>query len=150
MLSSSIFHRFVHFVLIMNFSFWKFIRERYCTKEFLLIRWNNFHPDTEETICTYGWGWRHGKTLRCPSGEVLLVTKGFFGRKDRTTCNRGPIYSTTCAAGVIPTTDLLKQRCDNRQTCKVNGDIGVRPDPCYGTAKYYVVQYVCGEYDLLP
>ena len=85
--------------------------------------------------------------MQCGKGETLRIVSAFFGRKSRTVCTKG--YNTyqlrrrNCEARSAKT--VISKKCDGQRSCamKVENRMIANRDPCYGTAKYAQVEYVC-------
>ncbi|KAK3514948.1 hypothetical protein QTP86_020887, partial [Hemibagrus guttatus] len=90
-------------------------------------------------ICEQGYS-----TLDCRDGYIQIINAN-YGRADRVTCvNELPssvLQNTNCYAP--NTLSKVAQRCNGKNTCTVDASYTIFTDPCYGTAKYLTVSYMC-------
>jgi hypothetical protein len=83
--------------------------------------------------------------LSCPSGSVIKIQRGFWGRKQRELCRFVSIID--CGLDTVPNiTDKLRKQCDGSSICKVeaSNDPKHLGNPCFGVYKYLEVNYTCG------
>ncbi|CAB4014988.1 macrophage mannose receptor 1-like, partial [Paramuricea clavata] len=83
--------------------------------------------------------------LSCPSGSVIKIQRGFWGRKQRDLCRFVSIID--CGLDTEPAiTDKLRKQCDGSSICKVeaSNDPKHLGNPCLGVYKYLEVNYTCG------
>ena len=88
------------------------------------------------------------KTIQCAKGEVIEVKKGFYGRTGLRACPvNGDVRSgqnTDCSSPQSHAT--VSALCNGKQSCQIGDTLaGSIKDPCYGTEKYFSVQYECGK-----
>ena len=90
-------------------------------------------------VCQYSSTW-----LNCPTGSVIKIQHGFWGRKRRDVCRFVSIID--CGLDTVPTvTKKLSQQCDRSSSCKVEASNDPKHfgNPCFGVYKYLEVNYTC-------
>jgi hypothetical protein len=92
----------------------------------------------------------YNATLSCPTGQVLSVQAAFYGRNDTSTCvaeataagmSSASWNRTTCSLASALT--LVQSWCSGKASCSFPNGSGWGSDPCNGTYKYGMVDYVC-------
>ena len=83
-------------------------------------------------------GWRF---ISCKSGEVIKVTKAFYGRTSKGHCGYYPHYNLKCRSAMSE--GSIKSKCDGRQTCRLLPHNHYYGDPCVYTVKYIDIEHVC-------
>ncbi|XP_076816062.1 L-rhamnose-binding lectin CSL3-like [Clavelina lepadiformis] len=77
--------------------------------------------------------------ISCPANEVILVTGGYYGRKETSRC--GTNSNDQCRAeGSLST---LVKNCQNKNSCVLRAENGVFGDPCKGVVKFIKITYHC-------
>lgn len=80
--------------------------------------------------------------ITCPVG-IIFIEKAIFGRtEDERVCNDTRIKTTNCTS--TKSEAIVKEECDGMQKCNIivtNTKLG--GDPCAGTYKYLVVNFIC-------
>ena len=90
-------------------------------------------------VCQYS-----STLLNCPTGSVIKIQRGFWGRKQRDVCRFVSIID--CGLDTVPTvTKKLRQQCDGSWSCKVEASNDPKHfgNPCLGVYKYLEVNYTC-------
>uniref|UniRef100_A0A0G4IDV2 SUEL-type lectin domain-containing protein n=1 Tax=Chromera velia CCMP2878 TaxID=1169474 RepID=A0A0G4IDV2_9ALVE len=81
--------------------------------------------------------------LTCPSGEVIAVNAAWYGRRNDVMCPMaGHVSDLTCHVDVKW---YARAMCDGKSTCVLPMTNQIAGDPCQGTYKYGVVDYMCVE-----
>ncbi|KAM9855151.1 L-rhamnose-binding lectin SML-like [Aulostomus maculatus] len=96
---------------------------------------------TERAITCQG---NNGHRLNCDRG-VIVVQSSLYGRASREICGLGrpssELVNTQCS---LPgTLELVKNRCDGKQTCELSASVVSTSDPCRGIFKYLETNYTC-------
>ncbi|KAK9970289.1 hypothetical protein ABG768_026243 [Culter alburnus] len=80
--------------------------------------------------------------LSCDSG-VISVQSATFGRTSSKICSvgqpQGQTSNTQCSMDVPAVSKL----CDGLRECELNTQGLAAKDPCFGTYKYYTINYIC-------
>ncbi|XP_070546833.1 L-rhamnose-binding lectin CSL3-like [Ptychodera flava] len=90
----------------------------------------------EKVVCENGEAY-----LECPAGEIISISTGTYGRKDKTTCSHAQTDDTDCRAD--HTRFILQEQCQGKRTCYASAFNSVFGDPCPGTYKYLKFDYRC-------
>uniref|UniRef100_A0A8C1K7Q1 SUEL-type lectin domain-containing protein n=1 Tax=Cyprinus carpio TaxID=7962 RepID=A0A8C1K7Q1_CYPCA len=82
------------------------------------------------------------QSLSCGTG-VISVQSATYGRTSGQTCSVGrpqsQISNTWCSINV----PMIFKWCNGLRTCEFKAQGLARPDPCFGTYKYYTTNYIC-------
>uniref|UniRef100_A0A8C1THN0 SUEL-type lectin domain-containing protein n=2 Tax=Cyprinus carpio TaxID=7962 RepID=A0A8C1THN0_CYPCA len=82
------------------------------------------------------------QSLSCDTG-VISVQSATYGRTSSQICSAGrprsQISNTWCSKNV----PVIFKRCNGLRTCEFKAQGLARPDPCFGTYKYYTTNYIC-------
>uniref|UniRef100_A0A8C2FYA3 SUEL-type lectin domain-containing protein n=1 Tax=Cyprinus carpio TaxID=7962 RepID=A0A8C2FYA3_CYPCA len=82
------------------------------------------------------------QSLSCGTG-VISVQSATYGRTSSQICSAGrprsQISNTWCSKNV----PVIFKRCNGLRTCEFKAQGLARPDPCFGTYKYYTTNYIC-------
>uniref|UniRef100_A0A8C1P5D4 SUEL-type lectin domain-containing protein n=1 Tax=Cyprinus carpio TaxID=7962 RepID=A0A8C1P5D4_CYPCA len=74
---------------------------------------------------------------------VISVQSATYGRTSSQICSAGrprsQISNTWCSKNV----PVIFKRCNGLRTCEFKAQGLARPDPCFGTYKYYTTNYIC-------
>ncbi|XP_029975050.1 uncharacterized protein LOC115408432 isoform X2 [Salarias fasciatus] len=79
--------------------------------------------------------------IKCSPGKIITVLNAVYGRSDQKTClsKRAEANVETCSVAV----DSVAERCNRKNSCSVAARSAEIGDPCEGTSKYLVVDYLC-------
>lgn len=84
---------------------------------------------------------RGHRTISCGKGEVIKITKGYYGRTSLHHCGRRNWYNTACTSKSSVT--LIPNACNGKQSCTLNPHNNIYGDPCIYTVKYLDIEHVC-------
>uniref|UniRef100_A0A8C1TEL9 SUEL-type lectin domain-containing protein n=1 Tax=Cyprinus carpio TaxID=7962 RepID=A0A8C1TEL9_CYPCA len=74
---------------------------------------------------------------------IVHVQSATYGRTSSQICSAGrprsQISNTWCSKNV----PVIFKRCNGLRTCEFKAQGLARPDPCFGTYKYYTTNYIC-------
>ena len=62
-------------------------------------------------------------------------------------CRRGSIQTANCVAE--RSLDVIKAKCNNKQSCLIQASNKIFGDPCFGTFKYLELSYNCETLTLI-
>ena len=80
--------------------------------------------------------------LKCAIGQTISVSLALYGRQKSNVCTDGPnLQTNNCVA--VTSLDVVKEKCEGRETCDIQASNGVFGDPCRGTFKYLEIEYSC-------
>ena len=75
--------------------------------------------------------------ISCPAPKKIDITSANYGRLTGPHLCPGPVKTTNCgAAGSI---DIVRNKCQGKQSCFLQATNGQFGDPCVGTKKYLEV-----------
>ena len=80
--------------------------------------------------------------IKCNEDRIIDVISANFGRLDRQTCKHEAMSNINCRAS--NSLAKVQKTCQNQTSCTLfanNGFFG--GDPCGGTFKYLLVEYMC-------
>ncbi len=75
---------------------------------------------------------------------MINIINAFYGRSDSTTCMwPEAVFDLSCSSETALIS--LRNKCENEESCLaiVENDL-LGGDPCYGTYKYFTLDYTCG------
>ncbi|GFN79102.1 adhesion g protein-coupled receptor l2 [Plakobranchus ocellatus] len=81
--------------------------------------------------------------LRCPQGMTIGIKRGFYGRITLQHCydrEKADNWRRDCMSEA---TEIVGERCDGREYCKVEANNSLFTDACPETEKYLQVIYKC-------
>ncbi|AWP12851.1 putative polycystic kidney disease protein 1-like 2 [Scophthalmus maximus] len=87
-------------------------------------------------------------TLRCGSGQVLMIDGGFYGRKNAHYCRPTTSSPTTSAqrhCGWVDVEESLRALCHGRQFCQIAELVTSAGEPCPQLGSYLSVDYQCKD-----
>ncbi|XP_002124924.2 D-galactoside-specific lectin-like [Ciona intestinalis] len=88
-------------------------------------------------ICEGGKG-----DIGCPAGQVMVIQRAYYGRKDPSKCPGKNTNYTECEA--TNSEAYIKNACGGHQSCYlVSSNDTFGRDPCEDTTKYTHVEYYC-------
>ncbi|CAK8688976.1 unnamed protein product [Clavelina lepadiformis] len=77
--------------------------------------------------------------VRCPAHYVINVKYAFYGRLEKSRC--GWNENNHCKAG--NSRSIIKQNCQNENSCLLKAENSIFGDPCGGVVKYIKLVYDC-------
>ncbi|XP_065066388.1 L-rhamnose-binding lectin ELEL-1-like [Rhopilema esculentum] len=80
-------------------------------------------------------------TISCPSNLKVRIDFAYYGRLHQRNCTTGPMKTVECRAE--SSEKIVKNLCNNQQSCTLKANNKVFGDPCVGTFKYLHVKYCC-------
>ncbi|KAL6119982.1 uncharacterized protein ACO6RY_04435 [Pungitius sinensis] len=82
--------------------------------------------------------------LQCDQGLIISVYGATYGRHDQSTCAyRRPATETLNTDCSLPSTSVVSESCNGKNSCIITVSNSVFGDPCHGTFKYLEVAYIC-------
>ena len=86
--------------------------------------------------------------ISCPAPKEIDIMSANYGRLTGRHLCPGPVKTTNCgAAGSI---DIVKSKCQGKQSCFLQATNGQFGDPCVGTRKYLeVIMVHCVILDII-
>ncbi|CAI5648622.1 unnamed protein product [Oreochromis niloticus] len=83
--------------------------------------------------------------LQCGKGQVLVIHRADYGRRDKITCSAGrpasQLQLETCSSP--GSKNIVANSCNGKNSCTISASNSVFGDPCVGTYKYLGVVYAC-------
>ncbi len=84
--------------------------------------------------------------ISCPSGEILTIVSGFYGRTqpDAAVCPFGGNHNDDTNCVDAGSEDKIRSLCGGHRACSIPSGGPLFVDPCPGTYQYVKVTYTCG------
>merc|ERR1712136_601069 len=79
------------------------------------------------------------QTLSCPNGQTISIVRAYYGRLSKTICGNHDV--DWCVQD--DSEQIIRDLCDNKQSCAINPDGTDITDPCPKKQKYAKVDYDC-------
>nr|XP_058943208.1 uncharacterized protein LOC131771431 isoform X2 [Pocillopora verrucosa]XP_058943209.1 uncharacterized protein LOC131771431 isoform X2 [Pocillopora verrucosa] len=112
------------------------------TKKYLEVKYECVEKTVLVRICE-----GRSQQISCPASKKIDITSANYGRLTGPHLCPGPVKTTNCgAAGSI---DIVRSKCQEKQSCFLQATNGQFGDPCVGTKKYLEVKYECVEKTVL-
>ncbi|XP_052419070.1 L-rhamnose-binding lectin CSL2-like [Carassius gibelio] len=80
--------------------------------------------------------------LSCDTG-LISVQSATFGRTNSQICSAGRPQSQISNTWCLKNVPVIFKRCNGVRTCEFKAQGLAKPDPCFGTYKYYTTSYIC-------
>ncbi|KAL7385772.1 hypothetical protein ABVT39_028164 [Epinephelus coioides] len=87
-------------------------------------------------------------TLQCGSGQVLMIDRSFYGRKNLHYCRSTfspPTTTTEHKCGWVDVVETLTAHCSGRQICQIAPVVDSFVEPCPQLGSYLSVDYHCKD-----
>ncbi|XP_049449240.1 polycystic kidney disease protein 1-like 2 [Epinephelus fuscoguttatus] len=87
-------------------------------------------------------------TLQCGSGQVLMIDRSFYGRKNLHYCRSTfspPTTTTEHKCGWVDVVETLTAHCSGRQICQIAPVVDSFVEPCPHLGSYLSVDYHCKD-----